>query len=76
MGRATNPPLYVGNTTLPVVYLQAFEAVDPSGTGEVSVNALIRVLSTSGLPSSTIDRVIVPQSPIPVALQCILAYYR
>jgi sorting nexin-8 len=31
--------------------------VDPTNIGETSVNALSRVLGTSSLPASTIDRV-------------------
>lgn len=42
---------------MPPIYLRAFAAVDPSNTGETSVNALSRVLGSSNLPASTIDKV-------------------
>ena len=42
---------------MPSIYHQAYGAVDPEGFGETSVNALSRILSTSSLPASTIDRV-------------------
>lgn len=41
----------------PAVYHQAFAAVDSTGAGETSVNGLSRVLNTSGLSASTIERV-------------------
>lgn len=41
---------------MPTIYERAFTLVD-SGSGEASVNGLSRILTTSGLPASTIDRV-------------------
>ena len=46
------------DATVPSIYHRSYAAVDPMNTGETSVNALSRVLSTSSLPASTIDRVI------------------
>lgn len=45
------------DATAPHSYNKAFQAVDTSFTGEVSVNALSRVLATSALPATTVDRV-------------------
>lgn len=45
------------DATVPAIYERAFAAVDISGLGETSVNSLSRVLATSSLPASTIDRV-------------------
>lgn len=45
------------DATVPNIYHRAYGAVDPLGTGETSVNSLSRVLSTTSLPASTIDRV-------------------
>ncbi|OBZ73642.1 Sorting nexin MVP1 [Grifola frondosa] len=42
----------------PAIYNRAFAAVDSANTGETSVNALSRVLGTSSLPASTIDKII------------------
>jgi sorting nexin-8 len=42
---------------VPAIFNKAFAAVDPSNTGETSVNSLSRVLATSSLPAATIDRV-------------------
>lgn len=42
---------------MPPIYSKAFSAVDPTNVGETSVNALSRVLGTSSLSASTIDRV-------------------
>lgn len=50
------PDLKSADATVPAIYHQAFAAVD-SGSGDTSVNALIRVLSSSGLPATTVDRV-------------------
>lgn len=47
----------LADATVPAVYTNSLAAVDTSATGETSVHALIRVISTSGLPSATIDRV-------------------
>lgn len=41
----------------PSLYHKAFAVVDPSGAGETSINSLSRVLLTSGVSASTIDRV-------------------
>lgn len=46
-----------GDSTVPAVYQQAFAAVDTANVGETSVNGLSRVLGTSGLPASMIERV-------------------
>ncbi|KAJ3503320.1 hypothetical protein NMY22_g18288 [Coprinellus aureogranulatus] len=43
---------------LPAVYHRAFAAVDVGGLGEVSVNALSRVLATSSLPAATVDKIV------------------
>lgn len=48
---------FIADATVPAIYHRAFAAVDPSGFGETSVNSLSRILATSGLPASTIDRV-------------------
>lgn len=48
---------YVGEATLPAIYNQAFAAVDTANSGETSVSALSRVLGTSSLSASTIDKV-------------------
>ena len=50
----------VAEASVPSVYHAAFSAVDPAGSGECSVNALSRVLATSGLPASTVERVCFP----------------
>jgi hypothetical protein len=42
---------------VPAIYQQLFSAVDPTNSGETSVNSLSRVLSTSSLPATTIDKV-------------------
>ena len=43
--------------TIPTIYNQVFSTVDPTNSGETSVNSLSRVLSTSGLPASTVNKV-------------------
>ncbi|KII87354.1 hypothetical protein PLICRDRAFT_112871 [Plicaturopsis crispa FD-325 SS-3] len=48
----------IADATVPGIYDRAFAAVDPSSSGETSVNALSRVLGTSSLPASTIDRIV------------------
>ncbi|KDR80750.1 hypothetical protein GALMADRAFT_115739 [Galerina marginata CBS 339.88] len=48
----------IADATVPSIYHRSYAAVDPSNTGETSVNALSRVLSTSSLPASTIDRIV------------------
>jgi sorting nexin-8 len=42
---------------VPAIYQQSFGAVDPTNSGETSVNSLSRVLSTSSLPAATVDKV-------------------
>ena len=46
----------LADATVPAIYNTSFAAVDPYNTGETSVNALSRVLSTSSLPAATIDK--------------------
>ncbi|KAJ6581511.1 hypothetical protein B0H19DRAFT_1115601 [Mycena capillaripes] len=46
------------DATVPAVYNQSFQMVDPSNTGEISVNSLSRVLGTSSLPAATIDKIV------------------
>ncbi|KAH9479355.1 Sorting nexin MVP1 [Psilocybe cubensis] len=48
----------IADATVPSIYHRAYASVDPANTGETSVNALSRVLSTSSLPASTIDRIV------------------
>ncbi|KAE9399516.1 hypothetical protein BT96DRAFT_1019417 [Gymnopus androsaceus JB14] len=48
----------IADATVPSVYNRAFAAVDPGNTGETSVNALSKVLATSSLPASTIDKIV------------------
>ncbi|KAI0629122.1 hypothetical protein C8Q77DRAFT_1236453 [Trametes polyzona] len=48
----------IGDATVPPIYNRAWSAVDPSNTGETSVNALSRALSTSSLPASTVDKIV------------------
>ncbi|KAI0372696.1 hypothetical protein BV20DRAFT_990915 [Pilatotrama ljubarskyi] len=48
----------IGDATVPPIYNRAWAAVDPGSTGETSVNALSRVLGTSSLPASTVDRIV------------------
>ncbi|KZT59030.1 hypothetical protein CALCODRAFT_481801 [Calocera cornea HHB12733] len=43
---------------VPSIYHQALAAADPTGSGDVSLNALHRVLSTSHLPAATIERIV------------------
>lgn len=47
---------------MPAIYQQSFGAVDPTNSGETSVNSLSRVLSTSSLPAATIDKVRTPHT--------------
>ena len=42
---------------VPPIYHKAFAAVDPTGSGDTTVNALSRVLQTSLLPAATVDKV-------------------
>ncbi|KIJ55199.1 hypothetical protein M422DRAFT_151099 [Sphaerobolus stellatus SS14] len=48
----------IADATAPPIYNKAFLAVDPTFSGEVSVSTLTRVLNTSSLPASTVDRII------------------
>ncbi|KAF6761721.1 MVP1 domain-containing protein [Ephemerocybe angulata] len=48
----------IADATVPAVYHRAFAAVDTAGLGEVSVNALSRVLATSTLPAATVDKIV------------------
>ncbi|KAG8711777.1 Sorting nexin mvp1 [Ceratobasidium sp. 394] len=54
------PPLnsLLADAPIPTVYESAFAAVDPSMSGDTSVNALHRVLATSNLPAATIERIV------------------
>ncbi|KAJ3555989.1 hypothetical protein NM688_g2277 [Phlebia brevispora] len=47
-----------GDATVPSVYHEAFAAVDTTNIGETSVNGLSRVLGTSSLPASTIEKIV------------------
>lgn len=55
--RFTRSGFFAAGATVPAIYSKALASVDPTSTGETSVNALVRVLSTSALPASTIDKV-------------------
>ncbi|KAF8723379.1 hypothetical protein AX14_009360 [Amanita brunnescens Koide BX004] len=48
----------IGDATIPLSYNRAFLAVDPTNAGEISVNALSRVLATSALPAAIIDKIV------------------
>lgn len=48
---------WTAEATVPDSYNRAFAVVDGTNSGETSVNALSRVLSTSGLPATTVDKV-------------------
>lgn len=48
---------FAADATVPTIYTESLAAVDPSFSGETSLSSLSRVLNTSGLPASTIDRV-------------------
>ncbi|KAI6149478.1 hypothetical protein BKA82DRAFT_128741 [Pisolithus tinctorius] len=48
----------IADAMIPELYHRAFAAVDVTNTGEVSVNALSRVLAISSLPAATIDRIV------------------
>ncbi|TCD71838.1 Sorting nexin mvp1 [Steccherinum ochraceum] len=48
----------LGEATIPAIYHQAFAAVDNVGSGETSVNALTRVLETSSVSASSIDKIV------------------
>ncbi|KAL4065857.1 hypothetical protein V8B97DRAFT_1932324 [Scleroderma yunnanense] len=48
----------IADATVPEAYRKALAAVDTSNTGEVSVNALSRVLASSLLPAAIIDKIV------------------
>lgn len=48
----------LAEATVPDSYNRAFAVVDATNSGETSVNALSRVLSTSGLPATTVDKIV------------------
>ncbi|PAV19659.1 sorting nexin mvp1 [Pyrrhoderma noxium] len=48
----------IADSNAPPLYHKAFNLVDTLGTGETSVNSLSRVLLTSGVSASTIDRIV------------------
>jgi sorting nexin-8 len=48
----------LAEATVPELYNRAFAIVDATNSGETSVNALSRVLSTSGLPATTVDKIV------------------
>lgn len=48
----------ISDALVPPIYHKAFAAVDPTGSGDTTVNALSRVLQTSLLPAGTIDKII------------------
>ncbi|QRV89261.1 sorting nexin MVP1 [Ceratobasidium sp. AG-Ba] len=54
------PPLssLLADAPIPDIYEAAFTAVDPIMAGDTSVNALHRVLATSGLPAAVIERIV------------------
>ncbi len=45
------------DATVPEIYHRAFALVDITNTGETSVNGLSRVLGSSSLPASTVEKV-------------------
>ena len=51
---------------MPTIYQKSFSEVDPTNSGETSVNSLSRVLSTSSLPAATVDKV--RHAPLPLPL--------
>lgn len=48
--------LWPGEATVPSIYHEAFATVDTANIGETSVNALSRVLETSALSATTVDK--------------------
>ncbi|KAF8273177.1 hypothetical protein EI94DRAFT_1564763 [Lactarius quietus] len=48
----------IAEATVPAIYQQSFSTVDPTNSGETSVNSLSRVLSTSSLPATTVDKIV------------------
>ncbi|KAG8974604.1 Sorting nexin mvp1 [Tulasnella sp. 425] len=48
----------IADAIVPSIYTEALTAVEPNFSGETSLTSLSRVLSTSGLGATTIDRII------------------
>ncbi|KAH9995130.1 hypothetical protein BJV77DRAFT_992702 [Russula vinacea] len=48
----------IAEATVPAIYQKSFSEVDPTNSGETSVNSLSRVLSTSSLPAATVDKIV------------------
>ncbi|KAI0295396.1 hypothetical protein B0F90DRAFT_1751359 [Multifurca ochricompacta] len=48
----------IAEATVPAIYQQSWNTVDPTNSGETSVNSLSRVLSTSSLPAATVDKIV------------------
>ncbi|KAG8971303.1 Sorting nexin mvp1 [Tulasnella sp. 427] len=48
----------IADAIVPPIYSEALAAVEPNFAGETSLTSLSRVLSTSGLPAATVDRII------------------
>ncbi|THH05409.1 hypothetical protein EW145_g4817 [Phellinidium pouzarii] len=48
----------IADATAPPLYHKAYSIIDSAGIGETSVNSLSRVLLTSGVSASTIDRIV------------------
>lgn len=48
----------IADATVPSIYHKSFSIVDPTNSGETSVNSLSRVLGTSGLPAGIIDKIV------------------
>ncbi|CEL62908.1 Sorting nexin MVP1 OS=Cryptococcus neoformans var, neoformans serotype D (strain JEC21 / ATCC MYA-565) GN=MVP1 PE=3 SV=1 [Rhizoctonia solani AG-1 IB] len=46
------------DATIPDGYTAAYAAVDPTGSGDTSINGLHRVLATTELPAATIERIV------------------
>lgn len=49
--------MFQGDANIPSIYPDVFDAVDPTGSGEVTLGVLIRVLSSSQVPVPMIDKV-------------------
>ncbi|KIK98174.1 hypothetical protein PAXRUDRAFT_824136 [Paxillus rubicundulus Ve08.2h10] len=48
----------IADAAVPETYNRAFAALDSTNSGEVSVSALSRVLTTCSLPAATVDRIV------------------
>ncbi|OJA14986.1 hypothetical protein AZE42_04321 [Rhizopogon vesiculosus] len=48
----------IAESNVPDSYNRAFAIVDVTHSGEISVNALSRILSTSRLPATTVDKIV------------------